>query len=89
MKEKISGLLQKEFTPVHLTVIDDSAKHAGHAGAASGGGHYQVLIVSQVFDGATPIERHRMIYRALKPLSAGIHALGIQTYTPQEYDLRA
>jgi len=89
MKEKMTALLQEKFQPVKLDVVDDSAKHAGHAGAIeSGGGHYQVLIVSAAFDGATPIERHRMVYRTLNSLKPHIHALGIRTYTPKEYELR-
>jgi len=90
MKDKITAILRKEFQPSELSVIDDSARHAGHAETmASGGGHYQILIVSAAFDGAGLTERHRMIYRALKPLSSGIHALGIRAYTPREHNLRA
>jgi BolA protein len=68
-----------------LEVIDDSASHAGHAGAASGGGHYQLTIVSPRFIGVPRIERHRLVYAALAPLMKHeIHALALRTYAPGE-----
>jgi BolA protein len=81
MKAKIEKILQEQFKPQHLEVIDDSAKHAGHAGAKQGG-HYNVIIVSTAFEGKKPIDRHRMIYEALKPLQSAIHALAIQAKSP-------
>ena len=77
VKAKIEKILQDTFKPQYLEVIDDSAKHAGHAGAKEGG-HYNVTIVSSAFEGKKPIDRHRMIYEALKPLQQSIHALAIQ-----------
>ena len=76
-KAKIEKILQEEFKPQYLEVIDDSSKHAGHAGAKEGG-HYHVIIVSAVFEGQKLIDRHRMIYEALKPIQNLIHALAIQ-----------
>jgi BolA protein len=76
-KAKIEKILQETFTPQFLEVIDDSAKHAGHAGAKEGG-HFQVNIVSSAFEGKKLIDRHRMIYEALKPVKHLIHALAIQ-----------
>ena len=59
--------------------------HAGHAGAAAGGGHYTVTIVSTAFAGLSRVERHRMVYDVLKDLMAGpIHALALRTVTPEE-----
>ena len=86
VKTQIESLLQARFHPVHLTVRDDSAQHAGHAEAKkSGGGHYSVVVVSEQFQGRTRLERHRLIYEALhKDLSGKIHALAIQALTPQE-----
>ena len=66
--------------------MDDSAKHAGHAGAASGGGHYQLTIVSKQFAGKPQVARHRLIYQALGDMmQRQIHALSITAYTPDQF----
>jgi BolA protein len=71
--------------PLRLELIDDSALHAGHAGARSGGGHYRLLVVSAEFTGKTTLARHRLIYDALGELMRSkIHALSIQSLTPEE-----
>jgi len=71
--------------PVQLEIIDDSHKHAGHAGARSGGGHYTVHIVSAQFASKATLARHRMIYSALgEMMKHDIHALNIRAYTPEE-----
>lgn len=71
--------------PVALDIVDDSAKHAGHAGARSGGGHYQLRIVAACFAGRRTMERHRLVYDALGPLmKREIHALGITAKAPDE-----
>lgn len=81
----IEARLRAAFAPVRLEVTDDSAAHAGHAGAKSGGGHYSVTIVSQRFDGQSPLVRHRLIYQALGELmTREIHALQIQAISPNE-----
>ena len=81
---EIERLLREAFQPVQLVVEDDSAKHAGHAGAA-GGGHYNVEIVSAAFAGKNRLARHRMVYDALHTLwPAAIHALAIRAVTPEE-----
>ena len=78
----IRAALERSLAPTALEVLDDSARHAGHAGARSGG-HYRVCVVSAAFAGRTPLERHRMVYQALEPLMArGIHALNISARTP-------
>ncbi len=82
-KAKIEKILKDTFQPQFLEVIDDSAKHAGHAGAKEGG-HYNVTIVSSAFEGKKLIDRHRMIYEALKPVKNLIHALAIQAKRPAE-----
>jgi BolA protein len=77
--------LERELQPAALEIIDESAKHAGHAGAASGGGHFIVDIVASVFRDMTPIQRHRLVYSALDDLlQQEIHALSIQAKTPEE-----
>ena len=71
--------------PLAIEIIYDSAKHAGHAGARSGGGHYRLRIVSPRFAGRRTMERHRMVYDALGPLMRReIHALSIDAKAPEE-----
>jgi len=71
--------------PTILEIIDESHKHAGHAGARDGGGHYVLNIVSAKFAGNNTVARHRMIYSALGELmKREIHALTIQAHTPDE-----
>lgn len=83
--EMIRSTLTCAFTPQRLEVRDDSHQHVGHAGAASGGGHYQVTIVSDSFAGKSLIERHRLIYAALsEALRHDIHALSIKAHAPGE-----
>lgn len=84
--KKIEMLLTEQMAPVSLQVIDDSAKHAGHAGASPAGeSHFTVKIVSNAFAGKNAIARHRMVYAALKPLlDAGLHALAIEAKAPSE-----
>jgi BolA protein len=82
----IAEKLTKAFAPEQLEVIDESHKHAGHAGARPGGQtHYSVHIVSQAFHGKSRIERHRMVNAALAhELQAGVHALAIRAAAPGE-----
>jgi BolA protein len=71
--------------PVSLDIIDESHKHAGHAGARDGGGHFVLNIISGRFAGKNTVARHRMIYSALEPMmKQEIHALTIQAQTPDE-----
>ena len=77
MKAKIEILLTEAFKPDFLQVIDESHKHAGHAGASQGG-HYQVTIISKSFEGRNMLESHRMVYQALEPVKSSIHALAIK-----------
>jgi len=75
---EIRKRLTVAFEPVALDVVDDSAKHAGHAGARDGRGHFSVSITSAAFAGKSPIERHRMVYAALgEMMQNDIHALSI------------
>jgi BolA protein len=72
--------------PVALALHDESAQHAGHAGAASGGGHWQLTIVSEEFRNQTPVARHRMVYALLGDLMRrDIHALKIEAYSPEQF----
>jgi BolA protein len=83
---RIAERLRAALAPQHLEIEDDSARHAGHAGARAGGGHYRVTIVSARFTGEDPIARHRLIYQALgEAMGREIHALGIRAYAPDEF----
>lgn len=74
------------LAPVKLEVIDESHLHAGHAGN-TGGGHFNVLIVSEQFAGLLPLKRHRLVFDAVGDLmQKHIHALSIQAKTPAEFD---
>ena len=81
----IRECLTRAFAPTELDIEDDSAKHAGHAGARSGGGHFNVRIVSVEFSGKSLVQRHRLVYDALgDAMQQEIHALSIQAKTPNE-----
>ena len=81
---QLRSALEQAFAPSTLEIIDDSAAHAGHAGARSGG-HYRVKLVAEAFRGHTALERHRLVYAAVAPLLSGsVHALNIVARTPEE-----
>lgn len=81
----IEQRLRAALAPQNLEVADESAQHAGHAGAKGGGGHYAVVVVSPIFAGKSLVERHRMIYDALgDTMRREIHALSIKALTPDE-----
>lgn len=83
--ERIRSRLEADLAPLECVLGDDSAKHAGHAGAASGGGHYTVRIVSNRFEGLRLVMRHRLVYDSLRDLMhTEIHALAITALTPSE-----
>lgn len=74
------------LAPVKLEITDESHLHAGHAGN-TGGGHFNVLIVSEQFAGLLPLKRHRLVFDAVGDLmQKHIHALSIQAKTPAEFD---
>lgn len=76
---KIEALLTQAFSPDQLLVKDQSHLHAGHAGAADGRGHFEVIIVADAFRDCSRIECHRLVYEALDTLmSSDIHALSIK-----------
>jgi BolA protein len=84
-RERIEARLREAFAPLALEVVDDSHRHRGHAGAASGGGHFRVRLVSERFRGVARVERHRLVYEALGDAMRGeIHALELDARTPEE-----
>ncbi len=83
--DEIQRLLTEAFSPTELLVKDQSRLHAGHAGAKEGKGHFEVIIVTDAFQGQTRIERHRMVFDALGTfMETDIHALRIQAYALDE-----
>lgn len=85
-RETIETKLTAAFAPLRLEVTDDSDKHKGHSGAREGGeSHFSVLIVSESFRGQSRVARQRAVNAALREeLSGPIHALSMQTLTPEE-----
>ena len=73
------------LTPENVVLEDESAQHAGHAGAASGGGHFRLTLVSPQFRSLSTLARHRLVYDAMGDLmQREIHALSITALTPEE-----
>lgn len=73
------------LAPERLELEDESALHAGHAGAQGGGKHFRLTLVSERFRGKSTLARHRLVYEALGPLmERDIHALAIRAYAPGE-----
>jgi BolA family transcriptional regulator, general stress-responsive regulator len=88
---RLEALLTQAFSPTMLRVEDDSARHAGHAGARPGGQtHYNVLLVSEVFRGMARVARSRAVHAALATeFAGGMHALALTLRTPEEVSAAA
>lgn len=90
VSDTIRQKLNASFAPLVLDVVDESHRHAGHAGATRGDGsqgetHFHVRIVSHAFDGINRVERQRRVYAALADeLSGPVHALSLKALTPAE-----
>jgi BolA protein len=84
--ELLERKLTDAFAPARLQIDDDSARHAGHAGARQGGeSHFNVVIVSALFEGVSRVQRQRMVYSALAEELAGpVHALSVKALAPGE-----
>jgi BolA protein len=83
--ETIKTRLSAIFSPLECQLEDESALHAGHAGAASGGGHFRLRIVSAAFEKQSRINRHRLVYDCLDDMMhKEIHALAITALAPSE-----
>ena len=81
----IRAAIEGALAPVALEIEDESHRHAGHAGARDGRGHFRVDVVSAAFTGLNPIARHRAVYAAVGGLmETDIHALSIRARTPDE-----
>ena len=83
--EKIRVAIEAALHPVRLEIVDQSHRHAGHAGARDGRGHFDVLIVSDTFNGKLPLARHRMVFAVVGDLmETDIHALSIKALSTDE-----
>jgi len=81
---QMRAALERSLAPRSLEIVDDSARHAGHAGARSGG-HFRLTLVADAFRGRSQLERHRLVYAALAPLiGRGVHALNIAARAPED-----
>ena len=88
--QRIEAVLRRDFAPVLLRIVDDSARHAGHAGAAPGGQtHFSLLLVAEAFRGQGRVQRSRAVHAGLAGVFAdGLHALEL-TLRSQEEQQRA
>lgn len=83
--ERIRALLDAALAPSVFELTDESAMHAGHEGAKSGGGHYRLKIVSERFEGLRLVMRHRLVYDSVHAMMhTEIHALAITALAPSE-----
>ena len=83
--DRLTERLKTGLEPERLEIVDDSHRHAGHAGAADGRGHFTVLVVSKRFEGVGTLKRHQLVFEAVGDMmTTDIHALSIQALAPGE-----
>jgi BolA family transcriptional regulator, general stress-responsive regulator len=82
---QLRARLESALAPIEMHIEDESAQHAGHEGAKSGGRHFRLTLVSAAFAGLPKLARHRLVYHAAGPLmQREIHALAMSLYAPDE-----
>lgn len=86
IRNAIETNLTEALGPIRLEIVDESHRHAGHAGAnPEGESHFRLTVVAQAFEGKSRVDRQRLVYGALRDLMASrIHALALTTLTPAE-----
>ena len=85
----IARKIETQLDAAIPTIADESHLHAGHAGAGEGS-HFRLVVVSPKFSGLTMVKQHRLVYEVLaEEMQSGIHALALQTYTPEQWSKRA
>lgn len=90
VRTTIESRLREALSPTHVEVVDESHLHAGHAGAKSGGGHFRAVIVSEKFAGLSRVKAQQLVYRTMGTwMGKEIHALSMQTFTPEEWASRS
>jgi BolA protein len=83
--ERLESRIRERLEPTVLELRDDSAQHAGHAGARGGHGHFTIVVVSPAFAGLAPLRRHRLVYDAVGDMmQTDVHALTIFAHAPGE-----
>jgi len=83
----IEHLLRDQLEATHVEIVDDSALHASHQGAQSGGGHFRVVVVSEQFRDLGRVQAQRLVYAALGEMMVeDIHAISMRTLTPEQWD---
>jgi BolA protein len=86
-RARIERKLRERLTAAHVEVVDESHLHAGHAGAASGAGHFRALVVSPRFTGLSLVAAQRLVYEALADeMGSEIHALSVKTLAPERWE---
>ena len=89
-RARIEQKLRSELGADPVLVVDESELHAGHEGARAGAGHFRAVVVSPRFEGLGPVARQRLVYAALaEELRSDIHALSLQTLTPEQWRERS
>lgn len=84
-QDKIRQKMTEQLGAEEIDIVDESWKHAGHAGAAGGGGHFILRVVSRQFEGISRLNRNRMVFQALtQEMQGEIHALSVSALTPDE-----
>lgn len=84
-KTLIQEKLTRDLHAIRVDVEDETWRHAGHAGAATGGGHFIVTIVSPTFEGVNALDRRRLVFQVLQAeMQGAIHALTVKAFTPGE-----
>jgi BolA protein len=83
---RMENVLRRRFSPLDFSLEDESARHAGHTGAADGGEtHYRLRMVSPAFEGQSRVARQRLVMQALhEEFASGLHALSLDLKTPAE-----
>jgi BolA protein len=82
----LEKILFEHFSPLKVEVLDQTSQHLGHKGAPEGSGHFEVTLVSSLFEGKTKIEQHRLVYSVLQSyFGESLHALALRTYSPTEW----
>jgi BolA protein len=82
-QETISRKLSAALAPVHLDVVNESSMHSVPPGSET---HFKVIVVSPLFEGLGPVDRHRRVHAALgEEFAAGLHALAIRALTPSQW----
>lgn len=85
-KTVIERKMTTDLDAIHVEVEDESWKHAGHAGAVAGGGHFTLVVVSPKFEGLNPLDRRRLVFNVLQSEMQGeIHALTVRAMSPSEW----